>query len=776
MKKLISMLLCVLLAAAACLPAAGFASGLVIELPDSTEFSGGELPISEYPELTGPIVFSPSLPISPTLPLNPSVYPTFTTVSKGQQINLYFTTDETPQTSIPALKMSSHGIVTAASIDANAATLIAVGEGSVTVTCTFDTGESVSSVITVVAPPRTLVLDSTSVTLNVGESRGLNPHWQEDGTAATGLNFYSSNPSVAIVDNYGVISAKAPGTAVISVNGYSNTCSVIVKSPDAGRSVTFSQNPLPVGNTANVYLTDSYGNKLTPDYYGSSKPSVASVNASGVVTAYAAGSTVITCIYGSNTYTATLNVVAEPSWIKATPASSIIRVNETTQINVTSDVGSSFTYTVVSYSPSIAQVNASTTPATITGRSEGTTTILVTASNGKSANFQIVVSGIAPSPTSPTPPSGYATVIADGSVNMRSSPTTSADNIITQIPNGKTVGVVTYGPTWCLVQYGGYQGYVMTQYLNYGPTPTTPPSTGITATVIADGSVNMRSSPTTSADNIITQIPSGKTIDVVTKGVTWSQVRYNGYTGYVMSQYLRFNGITPTPPTPPTPGTIVCYGIVTTASGSLNLRSGASTASAILTRIPRNAYVDVYEKGISWCRVGYGSWVGYVMTHYLTFASTKPSTPVTPVTPVTPSTGVAQVVTASGSLNLRISPYYGAAILTRIPQYAFVNVTNYGASWCQVTYGGFSGYVMTSFLSFNGSSVSPSQPVNTGMTAIAVTPTGALNLRAEAYYGATILTRIPQYATVRVLQKGASWCKVTYGNFTGYVMTQYLKF
>ena len=67
----------------------------------------------------------------------------------------------------------------------------------------------------------------------------------------------------------------------------------------------------------------------------------------------------------------------------------------------------------------------------------------------------------------------------------------------------------------------------------------------------------------------------------------------------------------------------------------------------------------------------------------------------------------AQVVTPGGSLNLREYAGGSARVLTTVPQYAFLTVTAKGDTWCAVNYGGVSGYVMTSFLRFDGAYALP---------------------------------------------------------------------
>ena len=53
---------------------------------------------------------------------------------------------------------------------------------------------------------------------------------------------------------------------------------------------------------------------------------------------------------------------------------------------------------------------------------------------------------------------------------------------------------------------------------------------------------------------------------------------------------------------------------------------------------------------------------------------------------------------------------------------------------------------------------------------------GALNMRRATDIKSSRITSIPDGSRVAVLDKGVTWCKVTYEALTGYVMTKYLKF
>ena len=151
--------------------------------------------------------------------------------------------------------------------------------------------------------------------------------------------------------------------------------------------------------------------------------------------------------------------------------------------------------------------------------------------------------------------------------------------------------------------------------------------------------------------------------------------------------------------------------------------------------------------------------------------------PVSLETPAPAASVQAQVTTQSGSLNLRASPNTSAKVLCTIPQYAIIPIYEQSASWCKTAYNGYSGYVMAAYLTFSGQPVSPTPVPETAETyARVTTQSGSLNLRASPSASAKVLRTIPQYETIPILEKGASWCKTVYSGDTGYVMTQFLTF
>ena len=434
------------------------------------------------------------------------------------------------------------------------------------------------------------------------------------------------------------------------------------------------------------------------------------------------------------------------------------------------------------------------------------------------------ISAVTSTYPSETVSSGSATATVStsdgtGSVNLRASASTGAQ-VLAQIPSGTQVTVSSDDGSWCVVSYQGMTGYVMSVYISYtgdslepgadgaqdgtggeedggqtdgdGGTQDGPQTPAVRTAIVTTeyGSLNMRAQAS-AGSQILTTIPRGALVEVTQEGSTWCGVRYNGISGYSMTCYLTFTDGGNTTPSVPEGGTTA---VVTTQSGSLNLREQARSGSTILTHIPQYATIAVHERGAEWCHVTYNGVTGYVMTVFLTFQDepmpdlpddstdegesgddTDANDPNEPI--VTPEPGgddalYAVVTTVSGSLNLRRDALPGSPVLARIPKGTTIRIDEKLSAWSRTTYGGQTGYVMNTYLTFHQGK----PEISGGTTAVVTTVSGSLNLRTEPSLSGGVIARIPQYATVNVQQRGDSWCYVVYNDTIGYVMTSYLTF
>lgn len=194
----------------------------------------------------------------------------------------------------------------------------------------------------------------------------------------------SSNEKVAVVSAKGVVTAKAKGTAVITATcgEYTASCTVTVKSPAVSLNKTKATLYTKGSNkiTLKASLKDLTGNVV----YTSSNAKVAAVNkTTGVVTAKAKGTAVITATCGD--YTATCTVTVKTPTLKLAKTSASIKVGKKTTIKATATPTGTVKYT--SSNKKIATVSSK---GVVTGKKKGTAKITVR-SGKKSYTVKVTV-------------------------------------------------------------------------------------------------------------------------------------------------------------------------------------------------------------------------------------------------------------------------------------------------------------------------------------------------------------------------------------------------
>ncbi|MBQ8797538.1 MAG: SH3 domain-containing protein [Oscillospiraceae bacterium] len=131
-------------------------------------------------------------------------------------------------------------------------------------------------------------------------------------------------------------------------------------------------------------------------------------------------------------------------------------------------------------------------------------------------------------------------------------------------------------------------------------------------------------------------------------------------------------------------------GAVTTVSGSLNVRSSASTASRIVSTLRKGSYITLISKSGSWWKVEYGkNLYGYCHADYITVVEGTPAT----------------VATQSGSLNVRSGAGTNYAVQAQLAKGETVLRLTEKNGWTRVLYHGTkTGYVSSKYLSGSVSS------------------------------------------------------------------------
>ncbi len=197
-------------------------------------------------------------------------------------------------------------------------TAVSQGTGTITASAGDRTAAATVSVLRSAVTQVTIAGLASSV--GAGTSVSLNAVAKDArGATLTGraTAWTSSEPTVAEVDQAGILRAITPGSATVTVNVEGTTATVqVVVVPGAASSLALSpgQASITVGTVLPVYLVarDTAGNVTTAPSvtWSSTAPTVATVSTSGVVTALIPGTTEITATAAGRTASAQIVVEA----------------------------------------------------------------------------------------------------------------------------------------------------------------------------------------------------------------------------------------------------------------------------------------------------------------------------------------------------------------------------------------------------------------------------------------------------------------------------------
>ncbi len=143
-----------------------------------------------------------------------------------------------------------------ARVDETTGAITGLKRGSCTVTATTANGLTASCSVTVVRAPGKLSLEPANGTLEVGQTGQYKVKYSKK--AGGGVVFATSDPSIATIDDDGVVTALSPGTVAIAVQSYNGKKAV------AKLVVTKAAVSLPTDDDANVdSTTDTYDESMS---------------------------------------------------------------------------------------------------------------------------------------------------------------------------------------------------------------------------------------------------------------------------------------------------------------------------------------------------------------------------------------------------------------------------------------------------------------------------------------------------------------------------------
>lgn len=219
-------------------------------------------------------------------------------ITKGETAKLNAVVSPSNATNQNVTWRSSNNLVAAVDQDGN---VTATGSGTTEITATAEDGKfQATCIVTVVINASSITLSETNITIEKGKTTKLNAIVKPDDATYKTVNWQSSNASVAMVDQDGVVTAIGRGSTVITAASADGKCfaNCIVNVLVDVESITISKEQLSlvVGQTYSLYATilpkDATDNDIK---WTSSNNNVVSVD-NGQVTAKSPGTAIVSAI------------------------------------------------------------------------------------------------------------------------------------------------------------------------------------------------------------------------------------------------------------------------------------------------------------------------------------------------------------------------------------------------------------------------------------------------------------------------------------------------
>lgn len=730
-----------------------------------------------------------------------------------------------PTTASQSIRYSSNN--DAVATVSNTGLVTAVKEGTAIITAAANDGSGKYATCTVKVGSTPVEVPVTGITVNPSEllleekeAKELKATVEPANATNKGVIFSSSNTNVAVVSNDGLVTAVNNGTAIITVTSKENSsiiakCSVKVGKPVMVTDVTVQPAELKLKTDGTYQLSVSVLPSNADERgvtFESSNTAVATVSASGLVTAKGPGTATITVTAKDGSgkkATCTVTVTQPVKGVTVSPASVVIQKGNVQKLTA-SVVPANATNQELVYKSSNETVAIVSKDGIITGLNEGWATITVCSEENQAiygtctvkVGLPVYVTKITLDTTNVTmwagatrqlgvsiePANADIKTVTYGSSNPDVA-TVSNTGLITAKKKGTTTITVTAADgsgksASCAVivkqPVTGIQitpnGYTLVKgdvkQLSAVVSPADADNIGV---IWASSNPNIAA---VSADGRVTAVNEGSCVITAT---CKDNASISASCTIVVGTPVTSVALAPNRASMNTGEIILISASVlpTNATNKGVIWSWTSTDGGVITLT--NGSVKALKAGTVTVTAKAADNNGAQATCIITISGAPIATPTpTPAPTVTPTPGPTggiwcRVNTEKGALNVRDK--IGGAVIDKIPEKGTFLVVNWGTTWCQVYYNGRYGYVMTKFVQKISSeptaAPTPAPTAPMGQTAQVNTAKGALNMRDKI--GGAVIAKIPEKAFFIVTEYGATWCKAWYDGKTGYVMTKFVK-
>ncbi len=276
-----------------------------------------------------------------------------------------------------------------ARVDSKTGEVIAAGTGTAQITAKTPGGTKAVCNITVGYAPSSIVINKTKLVLGVGEKFNLNSYLPS-GCASYNTAYSTNNALVAdVVKDNGLVTAKAVGTAKITVktyNGKTAVCVINVKKAPKSISLNKKQITLGIGERFDLNSSLPSGCGAYSIVYSTNNAKTADVKrAGGLVTAKAVGTAKITVkTYNGKTAVCVINVKKAPKSISLNKKQITLGIGERFDLNSSLPSGCG-AYSIVYSTNNAKTADVKRAGGLVTAKAVGTAKITVKTYNGKTA-------------------------------------------------------------------------------------------------------------------------------------------------------------------------------------------------------------------------------------------------------------------------------------------------------------------------------------------------------------------------------------------------------
>ena len=359
--------------------------------------------------------------ISPQAVTSISLSPVTATLTVGGSLQLAVTLSGANGETLTGRTVTWHSSnESVLSVDANGR-VTATAPGAASVTATSE-GRTTSAAITVVAVAvGSVAVTPTAVSLTVGQTTQLSAVVTDvNGQVVNDrdVRWTSNNEGVATVSSTGLAIGLAPGSATITATADGKSASVSVTvSPLPVQAIVVSPSPaqLTVGQsvTLGVQITDASGKIVDrAKTFSSDAPSIATVDAQGVVRGVAPGTTTIRVSSEGRVGTTTVIVSRVPvASVSVSPSTASVVAGRTVTLSATvrDASGATLTDRTVTWSSSNTAVATVSQSGVVTGLAPGSAVIFAT-SEGQSDQAAVTVTPVPVGSVTVAPTSSTVTV------------------------------------------------------------------------------------------------------------------------------------------------------------------------------------------------------------------------------------------------------------------------------------------------------------------------------------------------------------------------------